>query len=83
MTETSTELHSTFFTLFLWWSDVNIFICFEMSQILTVESVEPDAKTDKLEWLREIVNTESVWLPCLNFLFELLNFLGFFDLDNI
>ena len=57
--------------------------CFEISQILTVESAEPDAKTDKFEWFKEIVNTESVWLPCLNFLPELLNFLGFFDFEMI
>lgn len=49
-----------------------------MSQIFTVVSIEPEAKTAKLEWLREIVVTESVWLPALYFFGLLVNFFGFF-----
>lgn len=54
-----------------------------MSHILTVESAEPDANTEKLEWFNDNDKTESVWLPCLNFLLLLLNFLGFLDLERI
>ncbi len=64
----------------MWWFDVNMLDCFEISQIFTVESAEPEANTPILAWFSDKEITESVWLPYLNFLFWLENFLGFFDL---
>ena len=54
-----------------------MFDCFEMSQILTVLSAEPDASTPKLAAFNDKLMTESVWLPALYFLLLLVNFLGF------
>ena len=51
--------------------------CLEMSHILTVLSAEPEANTPRFAWFKDNVKTESVWLPSLNFLFWLENFLGF------
>ena len=75
--ETSAWFHSTLLILAVWWSDVKMFVCLEMSQILRVESAEPDAKTPKLDAFNDRLITESVWLPCLNFLLPFENFLGF------
>jgi len=49
MTEVSIELHYIFLIGAVWWVEVWTQIYFEMSQILTVVSIEPEAKTDKLE----------------------------------
>lgn len=83
MMETSDRFHSTLLTLAVWWSAVKILACFEMSQILTVLSAEADAKTPMLAAFNDKLITESVWLPSLNFLPLLLNFLGFLLLEMI
>lgn len=48
-----------------------------MSQIFTVLSADPEARTEIFAALSERLMTESVWLPSLNFLALLVNFLGF------
>lgn len=75
--ETSDVFHYTFFTFNLWWSDVKIFVCFDISHIFTVLSADPDANTLIFAWFNDNVITASVWLPYLNFLFWFENFLGF------
>lgn len=60
-----------------WWVDVWTQVYFEMSHIFTVLSIDPEANTAKLEWFKDTVVTESVWLPALYFLALLVNFLGF------
>ena len=50
----------------------------EMSQILTVESIDPEARTDKLTLLSEREGIGAVCDPGLYFLALLVNFLGFF-----
>lgn len=52
-------------------------VCLEMSQILTVVSAEPEARTPKLAAFKDKLMTESLWLPALNFLLLLVKFLGF------
>ena len=59
-TETSMLLHSTFFTPALWCEEVCTQAYLEMSHILTVVSIDPEARTERLEWLREREVTESV-----------------------
>jgi len=48
-----------------------------MSQIFTVLSADAEARTEMFAALSERLMTESVWLPSLNFLLLLVNFLGF------
>ena len=50
------------------------------SQILTVESADPEAKMFLWVEFKDSDKTESVWDPYLNFLALLLNFLAFFFL---
>lgn len=49
MTEVSIELHYIFLRGAEWWVEVWTQTYFEMSQIFTVVSIEPEARTDKLE----------------------------------
>ena len=59
-TETSMLLHSTFLTPALWCGEVWTQASLEMSHIFTVVSIEPEASTERLEWLREREVTESL-----------------------
>ena len=83
MTDTSRVDHCTFLTSPVWWEAVWTHTSLEMSHIFTVLSTDPEAKTDKFEWLRDSEVMASVWLPGLYFLFWLVNFLTFFFFCSI
>jgi len=58
-------------------------VSLEMSQILTVESMDPEARTDRLTLLRDREGTGAVCDPGLYFLALFVNFLGFFLLFSV
>lgn len=53
-------------------------VSLEISQILTVESIDPEARTDKLTLLSEREGTGAVCDPGRYFLALFVNFFGFF-----
>jgi hypothetical protein len=53
-------LHSTFFTPALWWEEVCTHASFEISQIFTVVSIDPEARTEGLAQFKDKLVTESV-----------------------